>query len=291
MGNVKPILKSLSKIFAHTDKTVRAEGTALAISLHSYLGEALLPSLSDLKPVQMAELQKAFDTIPGGSAKPARCTRKVQRERENTGPEGAEEVAAEAEPVALDPRSFLDPVNVLKSFPPDLMDLLASSKWKERLEALEACNAVLADPQNGRISDSNIDAYGPLASTLGAKCKSDMNVNVVMEAAKLLEGLCKGMGKPFGRYRSVTMPGQLERLKERKANVVEALAKSLDAMFACVSGVGPVEHLLTCRRACRTSSMMCLRHSSRGTHRSRRARSSFFIGLSARPRMLPARIR
>jgi hypothetical protein len=99
------------------------------------------------------------------------------------------------------------------------------------------CNKVLAQPANAKIADSNIDAYGSLLSTLGAKCKSDANINVVIEAAKVVEGLATGLGRPFGRFRGIVMPGMIERLKERKANVVEALGKALDAVFTTVSFV------------------------------------------------------
>jgi cytoskeleton-associated protein 5 len=124
---------------------------------------------------------------------------------------------------------------VSKLFPADLDERLSSSKWKDRLEVLEEVNKVLAAPANVKIAESNMDAYGSLAQTLGSKCKSDANVNVVIEAAKVIEGLAMGLGKPFGRYRSAAVPGMLERLKERKATVVEAIGKALDAVFTTVS--------------------------------------------------------
>ncbi len=244
IGNMKFLLKSLTKIFAHSDKTVRAEGTSLVLALYIYLGVALLAALGDLKPLQMSELQKSFDTLDAegkgaGTGRPTRWTRKVQREREATEAgggeaEGSGSAVAEA-PAPIDPLSLLDPVDVLSLFPSDLDERLSSTKWKDRLEALEECNKVLAQPQNARISTSNVDACGSLASTLGTKCKGDANVNVVIEAAKLIEGLAKGIGKPFGRYRPVTMSGCLDRLKERKATVVEAIGKALDAIFSTVS--------------------------------------------------------
>ena len=222
---------------------MRAEGQNLVIVLYTFLGPALQPALADLKPVQVTDLQKAFDARDAegkgaGTGKPTRWTRKVQREREEAADAGDDGDAggADDEPAAIDPMSLLDPVDVLKLFPADLMDRLMSSKWKDRLESLEECNKVLAVPANARISDSNVDAYGPLVQTLGTKCQKDANVNVVMEAAKLLEGLSKGLGKSFGRFRSVCMTGCLERLKERKAAVVEALGKALDAIFLTVSG-------------------------------------------------------
>ena len=244
-GNPKSTLKPISKIFAHTDKTVRDEGAALCVALYPYLGPALLPTLSDLKPLQMSELQKQFDRLDGegkslGSSRPARQTRKAQREG------GGEEFSpnddktdggkpALALPSTFDPKSLLDPVNVYKLFPADLEERLGSTKWKDRLEALEECQKALSAPQNARIADDNVDSYGSLASTLAAKCRGDANINVVIEAAKVLEGMANGLGKPLGRYRASILPGLLDRLKERKASVVEALAKALDAVFSTVS--------------------------------------------------------
>nr|XP_031863914.1 uncharacterized protein CI109_000558 [Kwoniella shandongensis]KAA5530986.1 hypothetical protein CI109_000558 [Kwoniella shandongensis] len=254
MGNIKPLLKSLSKIFAHSDKNVRAEGTSLALALYTYLGPALIPSLADLKPVQMTELQKTFDTLKEegkeGTAKPTRWTRQVQRDREVAAAIGGDEDGAGGEAdvevaAPIDPLSLLDPVDVLCKFPADLMERLSSTKWKDRVESLEECVTVLTQPQNARISDSNVDAYGSLAQILGTKCKGDANVNVVIEATKVIDGLARGMGKPFGRYRAVVMPGCLERLKERKANVVDALGKALDGLFTTTTLSDCMEDILT----------------------------------------------
>lgn len=241
----------MPQIFAHSDKNVRAEGTALVLALHTYLGVALAPSLAELKPVQQTELQKSFEALDAegkgaGTGKPTRYTRKEQRRRDaaveagpsgSSGSDGAGAGGDAAEPEAIDPRSLLDPVNVLDLFPSDLEERLSSTKWKDRLESLEDCNKVLSAPQNGRIAEANVDAYSWLTTTLGAKCKSDANVNVVMEAAKVIEGLARGFGKPFSRHRGAVMPGCLERLKERKANVTDALGKALDAVFSTVSAI------------------------------------------------------
>lgn len=249
------MLKYMPKIFGHTDKNVRAEGSNLVLALYPYLGPAILPALSDLKPVQMSELQKSFDALEAegkgaGKAKPTRFTRKAQREQEQAG--GSADDAADGgddaeEAAPMDPRDLLDPVNVLGLFPNDIDERLSSSKWKDRLEVLEECTKVLNQPQNGRISDSNVDAYGSLVATLGTKCKSDANINVVIEAARIIESLAKGIGKPFGRFRAVIMTGCLERLKERKANVTDALGKALDAIFSTVSIASSIE--LACLRS------------------------------------------
>jgi hypothetical protein len=80
-----PALKALPKIFAHSDKTVRAEGTALVHIFYQFIGSSIEPWLADLKPVQVKELKEAFEGMDKdgkgkGSLKPERHTRQQARE-------------------------------------------------------------------------------------------------------------------------------------------------------------------------------------------------------------------
>jgi len=73
--NPKPALKLLPKLFAHSDKTVRAEATAFTLVLYSWLGDALKPSLTELKPLQLKELEEAFAGVEPGKATQERFLR------------------------------------------------------------------------------------------------------------------------------------------------------------------------------------------------------------------------
>lgn len=80
-----PILKALPKIFSHSDKTVRAEGSTLTVTLYQYIGPALEPFLGDLKPVQVKELKDSFEALEAEgkgfkTLKPERFTRAQARE-------------------------------------------------------------------------------------------------------------------------------------------------------------------------------------------------------------------
>ena len=82
-----PVLKALPKIFGHSDKTVRAEGTQLAHVMYQFIGPAIETFLNDLKPVQVKELKEAFEEMEKegkgrGSLKPERMTRQGAREAE-----------------------------------------------------------------------------------------------------------------------------------------------------------------------------------------------------------------
>ncbi|KAG1905687.1 armadillo-type protein [Suillus fuscotomentosus] len=232
-----PVLKSLPKIFAHADKNVRAEGTQLAHTLYQYIGPAIDPWLSDLKPVQVKELQEAFEGMESagkgkGTLKSERLTREHQREAEMAGDAADDgEVEAGGQPEELDfpdPRTLVEPVNIVAKLPSNLQANLTSSKWKERKEVLdELLTLVNATP---RIQDA--PELAELAKSLAACISKDANINCVMTAAHVIEGLAKGVMSPFGRLRETIIPLMLERLKERKANVTDAIGAALDAVFA-----------------------------------------------------------
>lgn len=83
----KMILKNLPKIFGHSDKNVRAEGTGLTQALYTYLGPALQPFLSELKPVQVKELNEGFEALDKeskgqGTGTQTRWTKAQARERQ-----------------------------------------------------------------------------------------------------------------------------------------------------------------------------------------------------------------
>ncbi|KAG8714739.1 Microtubule-associated protein, microtubule dynamics during spindle orientation [Ceratobasidium sp. 423] len=230
----KMILKNLPKIFGHTDKNVRAEGTGLTQSLYTYLGPALQPFLSELKPVQIKELTEGFEALDKeskgqGTGAQTRWTKAQARERQ-----AAEERAEEAEEVggggeveaAVDPMDFIEAVDIMPKVPGNFHEAMGSSKWKDRKEALDALLEVLkAAP---KVADS--DGHGELAKAL-AKRMSDANIMCVIAAANCIEALAKGAGKSFGRYRASLVSPMLERLKERKANVTDAIGAGLDAVF------------------------------------------------------------
>lgn len=79
------VLKQLSTIFAHADKTVRAEGFALVQEAYRYAGQTVETFFTDLKPVQVKELQESFADMDAkgdgkGTAKQLRLTKDQQRE-------------------------------------------------------------------------------------------------------------------------------------------------------------------------------------------------------------------
>lgn len=212
---------------------MRAEGSLLVQALYSYVGDAIQPAIAELKPVQIKELTEACEALKAegkgpGSFKAERFTRAKAREREM---QEVEEVEEEAAPAEVDPTEFMTETDVVKKFPQGLYANLTSSKWKDRKTALDDLAAVLTPLQ--KIQDSPPE-FSELVRALAGRM-SDANIMCVIAAASCVEGLAKGLGPPFGRYREVIVTPMLDRMKERKQNVTDALGQALDAVFTTVS--------------------------------------------------------
>jgi cytoskeleton-associated protein 5 len=125
---------------------------------------------------------------------------------------------------------YAEEVDVIPKFPSGWEANLKSSKWKERKEALDEMLTVLQ--ASLRIKEDA--GLGDLCKSLAAMVQKDANIMCVIAAANCLEALGKGLGDPFGRYREGVIPPLLARLKERKANVTDAIGQALDVMFQAV---------------------------------------------------------
>lgn len=202
--NVKVLLKQLGKIFDHRDKLVRTEGTALAIELYKWMGPSINQFISDLKPVQIKELNEEFEKVQPEEMAANRIKKKQEQANEESGMSttGSKSDMPEepSEPIdtAIDPYELADPVNVLDKIPKTLYEAVAAEKWKDRKEALEGLLEVLKP-----IKLENGD-YHDLLSML-AKKMGDVNILVVTVAANCIEKIARGLRSNFAKYRSIVM--------------------------------------------------------------------------------------
>lgn len=230
----KPVLKALPKVFGAADKNVRAEATNLTVELYRWLREAMKPMFwGELKPTQQTDLEAQFEKIKAEPPpKQERLLRSQQAAADsaiNGGDDGDVGGDDEGEEAAeMDAFSLAEPEDVTKKIPANFTDMLASSKWKDRKEAVEALYQAINVP---RIKDSDFNEVNRGL----AKCMKDANVAVVTQAAQCIEQLAKGLRQSYGKYRAVVMQPIMDRLKEKKASVSDALGAALDAVFTSTS--------------------------------------------------------
>ncbi|CAJ1057302.1 cytoskeleton-associated protein 5 isoform X3 [Xyrichtys novacula] len=227
---LKPVVKALPKQFESREKAVRDEAKLLAIEIYKWIRDALRPPLQNINSVQLKELEEEWVKLPGSPPKQSRFLRSQQdlkakfeqQQAQGDQSEGEDEVEAVA---AVDPYELLEAVEILSKLPKDFYDKIEAKKWQERKEALEAVEALIKNPklENGD--------YGDLVRALKKVVGKDANVMLVTLAAKCLAGLAAGLRKKFGQYAGQVVPTVLEKFKEKKPQVVQALQEAMDAIF------------------------------------------------------------
>lgn len=231
----KPVMKSIPKLFAHADKNVRAEANNLVIELYKWTGDAISKTiLPELKPVQQKELEEQFSKVGGETPHQQRYLKSQQeamdRQRlngiEDNGGAGSGINDNDEEMEDADPMDLIEPEDVLSKAPQDLADRLSSAKWKDRKEALDELYAAVNKP---KIQN---DDFSEIVRLL-AKCLKDANIQVVMVAANCIQCLADGLRQGFARHQQTLLSPVLERTKEKKTNVSEALNSALDSLYKC----------------------------------------------------------
>lgn len=230
----KLVIPKLPKLFAHADRTVRAETTTLTVEIYKWMGQGLTTVLfPDLKPIQQKDLTAEFEKVKGAKLEQKKLTRLQQQELESraasapaeNGDIDMEDSVTDEPAADFDPFDMLEPVDVLSKLPGDLNSRMASAKWKDRKEALDDVYEILSKAPRLAADD-----YSDLVR-LFAKCMKDANIQVVQLAANGIEFLSKGLKGGFHKYQNLVVGGLIERSKEKKPSVAEALANALDSIF------------------------------------------------------------
>ncbi|OAD59416.1 Cytoskeleton-associated protein 5 [Eufriesea mexicana] len=233
--NIKPLIKKIPNFLEDRDKTVREEGKFMVVEIYRWIGAPLKQQLNTLKPVQITELEAEFSNLKEEKVVPIRFLKSqkpkaicITDSTSDIGEEGKDDGDGGSAP-EVDPYEMLEPIDVLSKLPKDFYDKVEAKKWQERKEALEALDALVKHPklENGD--------YGDIVRTLKKVISKDTNVLVVALAGKCLAGLAAGLKKRFQPYATSCLSSILEKFREKKQNVVQALREAADAIFLSVS--------------------------------------------------------
>lgn len=230
--NVKPLLKRIPALLEDRDKSVRDEGKSMVIEIFRWIGPALKPQLSALKPVQVSELEAEFEKVKSEKAVPTRYVRSQQAKQakaaeamESADNEDNDECDDGPNP-DIDPYELIDPVDILTKLPKDFYENVEAKKWQERKEALDALEQLL----NSAPKLENGD-YADLVRALKKMITKDTNVVVVALAGKCLTGIAIGLKKRFQPYAAACIGSLLEKFREKKQSVVTSLRDAVDAIY------------------------------------------------------------
>ncbi|XP_053491174.1 cytoskeleton-associated protein 5 [Ictalurus furcatus] len=225
---LKPVVKVLPKLFESREKAIRDEAKLLAVEVYRWIRDALRPPLQNINSILLKELEDEW--AKAAAPQQSRFLRSQQdlrvkfEQQQQDGEEEGDDDVVEAAP-AVDAYELLEAVEILSKLPKDFFEKIEAKKWQERREALEALEALTRNPK------LETGEYGDVIKALNKVIGKDTNVMLVTLAAKCVAGLAVGLRKKFGTYVGHLVPTILEKFKEKKAHVVQALQEALDAAF------------------------------------------------------------
>ncbi|XP_073266781.1 protein MOR1 isoform X1 [Populus alba] len=244
----KRILKMLPELFDHQDQNVRASSKGLTLELCRWIGKDPVKSIlfEKMRDTMKKELEAELVNVTG-TAKPSRKIRSEQDQEPE--PEGvsevvgsgpSEEVAAEA-PQEIDEYDLVDPVDILGPLEKaGFWDGVKATKWSERKEAVAELTKLASTK---RIAPGD---FSEVCRTL-KKLITDVNIAVAVEAIQAIGNLARGLRTHFSGSSRFLLPVLLEKLKEKKPTLTEALAQTLQAMHkaGCLNLADIIEDVKT----------------------------------------------
>ncbi|CAN1226033.1 Protein MOR1 [Linum grandiflorum] len=240
----KRILKMLPELFDHQDQNVRACSKGLTLELCRWIGKDPVKSilLEKMRDTMKKELEAELVNVTG-AAKPSRKIRSEQDKEpepetvaEAVGPSQSEE-AADDVPQESDGYEFIDPVDILTPLEKSgFWDGVKATKWSERKEGVAELTKLASTK---KIAPGD---FSEVCRTL-KKLITDVNIAVGVEAVQAIGNLARGLRTHFSASSRFLLPVLLEKLKEKKPTMAEALTQTLQAMHkaGCLNLVDIVE--------------------------------------------------
>jgi hypothetical protein len=239
----KEILKAMQPLFNDANPQVRKEAAALCCQCYRYIGASIKGFLTDLRDVQLQELQKQFDKVKVGEAPPKSIKGLgVSSGSGNVRKEGSTVIkpitslAGGGEGSVVDDAGFrlLDESPVIPKLPKKFFRVALDKEktWQDRVEYVnENLIPVLAAPRF-RAKDDYHELAGMMKEYL-----VDPQAPLMLLGFKMIQECSRGLRGDFGSYSRMYIPLLLDKLKDKKRSVQLHVMKTLEDLicFNCVS--------------------------------------------------------
>eukprot|EP00252_Welwitschia_mirabilis_P027944 TRINITY_DN9838_c0_g1_i1.p1 TRINITY_DN9838_c0_g1~~TRINITY_DN9838_c0_g1_i1.p1 ORF type:complete len:2078 (+),score=475.99 TRINITY_DN9838_c0_g1_i1:649-6234(+) len=231
----RKILKMLPDLFDHQDKDVRKAAKDLTKELCHWIGKEPVKSIlfEKMRDTMKKELEADVANVSGVSI-PTRKIRAEQHkevEQECTSDAPCPEEALDSGLQEVDEYELVVPVDILTPLEKTgFWERVKSTKWSERRDAV---TELVKLASTKRIAHGD---FSEVCRTL-KKLITDVNIAVAAEAVQAIGNLARGLRRDFSAGSRLLLPVLLEKLKEKKPVVADALMQTLQAMHkaGCVS--------------------------------------------------------
>jgi hypothetical protein len=254
-GDLKKFMECLTKSIDDSIPAVREAGVVCLANAMVLYGEKVVCIYTDrLDKLKLQKVMDCYNTIKDGKTKVTPLVKKVVKTPTPVLSPVLKKAVPKAAPKQVKKstvsKSIVESglivedyeeeddegvaVSFIDKLPKNFFTDIVSTKWKERKETLEELLTVIDHP---KLEDGK---YHELINILAKKIQ-DPNVVVLVLALGCLEKLALGLQKSFGMYKNIVLEPLLERMKEKKTNVVIALRKTLDALFTSIKKISDIQ--------------------------------------------------
>ena len=217
----KPFVGIMEKCAGVSNPQVRGEALAFYKESYRWVRDLIKPNVEKLKKPQQDELQKAFEEITEAPAP----TRWLKHEEALAKTESA--VGKVNKPIDI--YEMADAKDIFTKYGEKWCNgVLAMEKWVDKKQALEELNKECDYPKLAEKSALEI-------VTMAKRLINDSNVQVMLQAMKLVGLLAKGQRKYFDNYAKQFLPVLLQKFKDKKTNVLQETHSSLDNIMFSIS--------------------------------------------------------
>ena len=202
----KTVIPCIEKAADNTNISIRTEALNFYKELYKHISKAVEPYVAKLKKQQQDELNKAF-------------------------------AALSTDIKEANVYEFLDSKDIFTQYNDKWADnVLNMEKWSDKRDALEELNNQANFP---KLAEKNPGVLVGLAKRL----LNDSNVNVLVQAIRLIGYLAKGQKKFFESYAKHFFPVFLAKFKEKKPQVIQEIHKALDNLVYSVKLESVIIHI------------------------------------------------
>ncbi|CAG9332562.1 unnamed protein product [Blepharisma stoltei] len=219
----KPFIDIIEKFASVSNAQVRGEALNFYKETYRWVRELIKSSVEKLKKAQKDELEKAFEDIIDPPI-PIRYMAGQEPKIEESKPSSTRAPAP-----AIDIYDMADAKDVFNKYNERWTEsVLAMEKWIDKKNALEELNNDLNYPKLAEKS--------PIAlTTLAKRLFNDSNINVMVQAMRLIGLLAKGQRKYFDSFAKQFFPMMIMKFKDKKPQVIQEAHIGLDNLLYSVS--------------------------------------------------------
>ncbi|GET90778.1 hypothetical protein, conserved [Leishmania tarentolae] len=240
---LKDILKAMQPLFNDANAQVRKEATSLCCQCYRYIGANIKGFLTDLRDVQLQELQKQFERLKVGE-KPPKVIGGAE-ELSSDGKGGKNKLAAvrpigsltdEDTAAVVDDAGFelLEESPIISRLPKNFFRVALDKEktWQDRVEYVSEHLVPLLAAPRFRAKDN----YNELARMM-KEYLVDPQAPLMLLGFKMVQDCARGLRSDFGPHARLFVAPLLGKMKDKKVSVQLHVMKTLEDLicFNCIS--------------------------------------------------------